>query len=79
MSKSLNNSFYVKDFINKYGANVLKYIFYTKKYMQPLNITDNLISFVKTELAKIKNVIKKTELYIEINNLRFGHVKTNQI
>ncbi len=59
MSKSLNNSHYLKDFINKYNSNTLKYIFYTKRFLQPLNINEELINFAIIELKKITNMLMK--------------------
>ncbi len=72
MSKSLSNSFYVKNFIEHYDSNTLKYFFYLKKYMQPLNIDDNILVFVQKELSKMYNLIAKFEENYDIRKLLKG-------
>lgn len=69
MSKSLNNVFYIKDFLKQYNINILKYLFYLKRYSQPLNINEKILSFVEREVRKIENVILNTEKFIKENKI----------
>jgi len=59
MSKSLGNIFLAKDFIVKYGADVLRMVLISKDYAKPIDLTDLIIKNAKTSLDKIKNSLKK--------------------
>ncbi|PPE04869.1 cysteinyl-tRNA synthetase [Entomoplasma ellychniae] len=70
MSKSLNNTTHLKDFIQTYGVNVLRWLFQTTHYKQPINITDDLLKQgVKFE-DKINNCIKKLKQWLIINEAK---------
>ncbi|AGR40727.1 cysteine--tRNA ligase [Spiroplasma taiwanense] len=58
MSKSLNNTILVRDFINDYGINVLRYIFLNSNYKQPLNITKELILQSSEWVEKVDNLLR---------------------
>ncbi|QBQ07231.1 cysteinyl-tRNA synthetase [Spiroplasma gladiatoris] len=58
MSKSLGNTILVKDFIEKYGANELRFIYLNSNYKQPLNITEELINQSIEWNNKIFNLLK---------------------
>lgn len=59
MSKSLNNVLLVKDFLKKYSPNHLRYLMYITNYRQPLNISDEVLVFVNSEITKIKAFLFK--------------------
>ncbi len=77
MSKSLNNSVYVKDFIKKYDLNLLKYILYTKKYMQPLDFGDNIIQFANSEMKKIIYLVSKIEDLVFTNKIVLNYQESS--
>ena len=59
MSKSLGNIILAKDFIEKHGPNVLKLIILSSKISTPINITNELISNMKTIEMKYQKLIFK--------------------
>lgn len=69
MSKSLGNVFLVKDFVKKYSANLLRWMFLTTNYKQPLNLTPDLIHQGETFFEKINNLKKKMLMAKFFNDL----------
>lgn len=59
MSKSLGNIILAKDFIEKHGPSVLKLIILSSKISTPINITNELISNMKTIEMKYQKLIFK--------------------
>lgn len=59
MSKSLGNIILAKDFIEKHGPSVLKLIILSSKISTPINITNELISNMKTIEMKYRKLIFK--------------------
>lgn len=59
MSKSLGNTILLKDFIKKYGPNVLRYLTLSTRYRQPININEELILDSIKWNEKIYNVLNK--------------------
>lgn len=59
MSKSLQNVTTLKDFLKKFNANCLRWIFLTTHYKKPINISDDFIDQGTKFNKKIKNIIKK--------------------
>ncbi|WP_381414802.1 cysteine--tRNA ligase [Spiroplasma endosymbiont of Anurida maritima] len=76
MSKSLGNIISLKDFVEKYGVNTLKFIFYNTSYSQPLNITLETINYANKYIAKINNLLKKVNLYYAENEIVFNKQKS---
>ncbi|WP_374696180.1 cysteine--tRNA ligase [Spiroplasma endosymbiont of Polydrusus formosus] len=75
MSKSLNNTILVRDFIKLYGANTLRYLLYTTNYTRPLNVTESLISSAQDETGKIFKVLKAINLYLAEYDLNYNLTK----
>ena len=69
MSKSLGNVIWAKDLINELGCNVYKWFMLSSHYRNPLNLTDEVLSNVKKEVAKVDNVIKAVSLYLQVNRI----------
>ncbi len=59
MSKSLGNIILAKEFIEKHGPSVLKLIILSSKISTPINITNELISNMKTIEMKYQKLIFK--------------------
>ncbi|QHX36283.1 cysteine--tRNA ligase [Spiroplasma sp. BIUS-1] len=58
MSKSLNNTIKVKDYVKDYGSNSLRYIFLNSNYKQPLNITQEAIDQSIEWVSKVETLLK---------------------
>ena len=74
MSKSLGNVIWAKDMIAKLGCNVYKLLMLSSHYLNPLNLTDEVVATVKKEVAKVDNVIKTVSLYLQVNHVAKGEV-----
>lgn len=72
MSKSLNNTILVRDFIKLYGTNTLRYLLYSNNYTKPLNITKKIIINAQNETKKILKVLKLLNLYLAEYNLNYN-------
>ena len=55
MSKSLNNFFTVKDILEKYPAEVLRYFLVATHYRSPLDFSDDRLKEAESSLARLKN------------------------
>ena len=58
MSKSLGNVIWAKDMVAELGCNVVKWFMLSSHYRNPLNLTEEVLTSVKKEVAKVANVIK---------------------
>ncbi|WP_106078793.1 cysteine--tRNA ligase [Mesoplasma coleopterae] len=66
MSKSLGNTMTLTNFLANYNSDILRWIFLTTYYKQPLNINDDLIEQANKFIQKINNLSKKIkQLLIE--------------
>src|SRR3989337_356600 len=63
MSKSLGNVILAKNFYQKYGSNVLRYIFLNSHYNQVINFNEKIIQQAVDYTQKIKNLLKRLKLY----------------
>ncbi|ATZ16700.1 cysteinyl-tRNA synthetase [Entomoplasma freundtii] len=77
MSKSLGNVVLVKDFFLKHHPDVLKWIFMSAKYTQPLNLSNDLISQGEKFRQKIQNLQKK-KLKLEILSSELVSIRPNE-
>ena len=55
MSKSKNNFFTVKDILEKYAGEVVRFFIVQTHYRSPLDFTDGRLAEAKTSLARLKN------------------------
>ncbi|WP_425380216.1 cysteine--tRNA ligase [Spiroplasma endosymbiont of Stenodema calcarata] len=72
MSKSLDNTILVRDFIKLYGSNTLRYLLYATNYTQPLNVTNSLIMAAQNETAKILKILKAINLFLAEYDLTYN-------
>ena len=63
MSKSLGNVVPAKQFYQKYGPNVLRYIFLSSHHNQVINFNETIIKQAVDYTQKIKNLLKRLKLY----------------
>lgn len=71
MSKSLGNIITGRDFIDKYGGLLSRYILISTYYRSPLNINETVIENAKNEINKIQTTLNMTSKYIQLNELSF--------
>lgn len=69
MSKSLGNVIWAKDMVAELGCNVLKWFMLSSHYRNPLNLTEEVLTSVKKEVAKVDNVVKAVSLYLQVNHI----------
>lgn len=58
MSKSLGNVILLKDFLDNYSGNVLRYFMLVTHYRQPINYTDEAITQAEKEMRKIESAYR---------------------
>ena len=72
MSKSLNNILYIRDLLDSYDGEVLRWALLSSHYRQPLNFTDEALRNSKSILDKFYRVLKKNEdVKIDSKNIIF--------
>ena len=69
MSKSLGNVLWAKDLIVEFGCNVFKWLMLSTHYLNPLNLTDDVIAGVRKEVSKVENATKNASLYLQVNHV----------
>lgn len=69
MSKSKGNVLWAKDLVAQLGCNVYKWLMLSSHYRNPLNFTDEVLKTVQKEVAKVENVLKSTNLFLQINEV----------
>lgn len=57
------NKFLTKDFIQKYSANVLRFLFYLSPYHQDITLTDKLLTYSQHLESKVTNIFIQTRFY----------------
>lgn len=76
MSKSLNNFILAKDFIKEHTANVIKLALFNTHYRLPINLTSQVFEEAQNIDSKIKTVLKNANLHLNINNIDYNNIKT---
>ena len=66
MSKSLGNSWYAKDFIEEYDADILRYIYLKSNPKSPFSINEKIINESSSKVKTMKKIFFK--LYVELLN-----------
>ncbi|ATZ21296.1 cysteine--tRNA ligase [Mesoplasma tabanidae] len=78
MSKSLGNVMTLTNFLNEYSSDILRWIFLTTYYKQPLNISDDIIEQAKKFIQKIDNLSKKIKQVIITEQITMsGYIDDN--
>ncbi|TRW25549.1 cysteine--tRNA ligase [Criibacterium bergeronii] len=65
MSKSLGNFFTVRDVLEHYTGDVLRFFMLSAHYKSPINYSKELLDAAKTSLDRIKNCKKNTDFIIK--------------
>ena len=74
MSKSLNNFFLVKDVLEKYSGDALRYFLLSTHYRSPLDSSDERLEEAEKNMSKLKDVIAR----IKEMEKEDGKVETNE-
>lgn len=67
MSKSLNNCIYVKDLLEVYSGNAIRWFFYQTGYSNPINFADEYMERSEEDINKIIDDINTFKSYLIIN------------
>src|SRR5437588_2976187 len=78
MSKSLGNVILAKHFYQKYGANVLRYLFLNSHYNQVINFNEILLQQAQDYTQKIKNLLKRLKLYFYWQKITINQQEINK-
>ncbi|WP_147410357.1 cysteine--tRNA ligase [endosymbiont GvMRE of Glomus versiforme] len=78
MSKSLKNIILAKHFYQKYGSNVLRYLFLNSHYNQVINFNEKLLQQAQDYTQKIKNLLKRLKLYFYWQKITINQQKINK-
>jgi len=78
MSKSLGNVILAKHFYQKYGSNVLRYIFLNSHYNQVINFNETIIQQAVDYTQKIKNLLKRLKLYFYWQKISINRKKIDK-
>lgn len=78
MSKSLNNFILVKDILEKYSYQALRWFFYQSNYSSPLNYSDQIMEQMENEVLKFKKTINDAKTLLVLNNQDFS-LKNEQV
>jgi len=69
MSKSLGNTVLAKDVIEKYGGNVIRYLFLSTYYRSPINFSSEAIETAQVEVEKLRKFNEAFQVKFCLDNL----------
>lgn len=73
MSKSLNNFILVKDILNQYSYQALRWFFYQTGFANPLNYSDEIMQSMESEINKFKTSLNQAKNYLIINKIDYSN------
>jgi len=69
MSKSLGNIVLAKDAIEKYGGNVIRYLFISTYYRSPINFSSEAVETARVEVEKLEKFSDSFQVKFALNGL----------
>lgn len=69
MSKSLGNTLWAKDIVEKLGTNLTRWLMSSVHYRKELNFSQETVDTAKKELDKVTNAIKQIEIQSQIQDV----------
>src|SRR5205823_1239532 len=78
MAKSLGNVVLAEHFYQKYGANVLRFLFLNSHYNQVINFNEKLLQQSQDYTQKIKNLLKRLKLHFYWQKTNIDKKKINK-
>lgn len=67
MSKSLGNFFTVREVLNNYDAEVIRYFILTSQYRSPLNYSDEQLEQAKNSLTRFYTALRDVEIEADVD------------
>lgn len=74
MSKSLGNVIWAKDYIERFGSNVTRWLLLSTHYRLILNISEDTINQALKEIERIEAVVKQVSIELELNGILDNNV-----
>jgi cysteinyl-tRNA synthetase len=68
MAKSLNNFILVKDILNKYDGNAIRWFMYQAKYENPINYSEELMQQSTNSLLKVTQQLNQAFIQMFLNS-----------
>jgi len=72
MSKSLGNTLWAKDVVNKLGVNLTRWLMSSVHYRKELNFSEETIETARKELDKVLLPLKQAHVKAGLNNIKFN-------
>lgn len=72
MSKSLNNFILVKDILQHYSYQALRWFFYQTGYASPLNYSDEIMQTMEQEVLKFKTALNQAKNFMILNHIDYA-------
>lgn len=79
MSKSLGNSLTIRDALEKYNYEVIKYLMYSKHYSSDMDILDNDFRLVEGHLYYFYNTLNKMKEFINNTSIEGADTSSDEI
>ncbi len=76
MSKSLNNFILVKDILDTYTYQALRWFFYQTSYSNPLNYSDEIMNNMQQEVNKIEKQLNQAKTNLILNSYNITENQT---
>ena len=74
MRKSLGNVIWAKDYIERFGSNVTRWLLLSTHYRLILNISEDTINQALKEIERIEAVVKQVSIELELNGILDNNV-----
>ncbi|WP_035571339.1 cysteine--tRNA ligase [Halonatronum saccharophilum] len=72
MSKSLDNFFTIREILEKYKAEVIRFFLISKHYRSPINFSDSELDSAKKSLGRLLNTLDKVENLLDLDAVEGG-------
>lgn len=72
MSKSLGNVFFIKDLVNQYGGNVIRWFILRAPYRQELSLNTTTLESAKAEIDKLSLAYKQLQIALRRKQVAVG-------
>ncbi|MCV3728487.1 cysteine--tRNA ligase [Ureaplasma miroungigenitalium] len=77
MSKSLNNFILMKDLLEQYSYQAIRWFFYQTKYSQPLNFSHEILKQCENDVLKIKQTLIRLINFFVLSECEYAHLEKN--
>ncbi|MGL4393036.1 MAG: cysteine--tRNA ligase [Fusobacteriaceae bacterium] len=77
MSKSLNNFFLLRDVLEKYSGNILRFFMISSHYRKPINFSEDEMIQAKSGLERIMTTVERVKTFLSTNFLNNKEYEEN--